>query len=72
MLTDASSRRVRVFFDKLWSKYDDYLDLIDIDLTKRRNRRVSKCGNLRKFILFIRNVFNKQHKKIVNISAKRL
>lgn len=44
MLTDASSRRVRVFFDKLWSKYDDYLDLIDIDLTKRRNRRVSKCG----------------------------
>ena len=33
-----------VFFEKLCTKYHDYLDLIGINLMKRRRRRVSKCG----------------------------
>ena len=32
------------FFDKLCTKYHDYLDLISIDLMKNRHSRLSRCG----------------------------
>ena len=62
------------FFGKLCTKYYDYLDLIGTDFMKSRHRRVSKCGveKLEKSSTFYMKLFCKQHKKIANISVKRL
>ena len=66
-----------ILFDKVCSKCHDYLDLIVIYLMKRGYSKMSKLRNvelrnLRKVLLFIRNFFDKQYKKIFNISVKRL
>ena len=35
-----------VFYDKLCTKYHDYLDLTGISLMKRKHRRVIECGTV--------------------------
>ena len=60
------------FFDKLCAKHHDYLVLIDIDLIKRKHKRVSKCGveEFQKGSKFYKKLLYKQEKKLFNISKK--
>ena len=60
------------FFGKLCAKHHDYLVLIDIDLIKRKHKRVSKCGveEFQKGSKFYKKLLYKQEKKLFNISKK--